>query len=336
MVAKPPQRVLKVPTKQEPVLTPAAPDDPSPSPLSLLPGKWSNEPNLIGRGWNMIALPFKAPEGRPNFRLLLNQYNEDLEFFLVDKGVPNRGIQRGPFVVNDTDQLLEAIDYEQEIRQIVAEDRPASDRAGGPKLPIHHEPGLWLRAINEFSDGVDLARLASIPHGDALLALGSWRRFDGPPVIPAVSGLPIGGPTDLDNPYLEPYKFYHENLFQGLFDPTLPHLLLAGANEGFDIVRTTELSVDTSIQTGGIHNIPFIVKQANASRMRSTFWIQELAPTTADGQSNCGPDGKPKLRLQYLQEVMLDFFPRVDGQPGLIQWPHFSINTLEWVAETKG
>jgi len=27
-------------------------------PLKLLPGTWKNLPNLPGRGWNMIALPF--------------------------------------------------------------------------------------------------------------------------------------------------------------------------------------------------------------------------------------------------------------------------------------
>ena len=51
--------------------------------------------------------------------------------------------------------------------------------------------------------------------------------------------------------------------------------------------------------------------------MRSTFWIQELA--SGDG---------PQLRLQYAQVVMLDFFRRADGLPGLIRWPHVSINTL--------
>jgi hypothetical protein len=44
-------------------------------PLKLLPGKWANLPNLPGRGWNMIALPFVAPPpGGPfplNYRLLV-------------------------------------------------------------------------------------------------------------------------------------------------------------------------------------------------------------------------------------------------------------------------
>lgn len=58
--------------------------------------------------------------------------------------------------------------------------------------------------------------------------------------------------------------------------------------------------------------------------MRSTFWIQELAESD--------DAGNPRLRLQYSQTVFLDFFPRADGAPGLIRWPHISINTLEKVS----
>ena len=43
-------------------------------PLSLLPGKWKG----VGTGWNMIALPFDQAEF--DFRLLMNQYDETLEF----------------------------------------------------------------------------------------------------------------------------------------------------------------------------------------------------------------------------------------------------------------
>ena len=35
-------------------------------PFKLLPGTWANKPNLIGRGWNMIALPFVQPGGGGN------------------------------------------------------------------------------------------------------------------------------------------------------------------------------------------------------------------------------------------------------------------------------
>jgi len=36
-------------------------------PLRLLPGMWKNLPSLPGRGWNMIALPFRTePIPNPN------------------------------------------------------------------------------------------------------------------------------------------------------------------------------------------------------------------------------------------------------------------------------
>ena len=300
-------------------------DDAELGPLKLLPGVWRNLPNLPGRGWNMIALPFLPDGGGLNYRLLLNQFNEELEFFLVDKGVPNRGLSHDSPQVN-LDQSVVTLDYEQEIDQIAVEDRPESGKAGNPGAKIHHEPGLWLHMLNHLTDELDIARLATIPHGDSVLALGKSNVVSGAPTIPATNGLPVGVPQDLNSRYLEPYKHYHDNPFQGVFDPTEPHKLLEAANQGVTIQRTTELEVDTRVGTGGISNIPFIVKHANAASMKSTFWIQELAEED--------DAGRPKLRLQYLQVVMLDFHKRRDGLPGLISWPHVSINTMEWVSES--
>jgi hypothetical protein len=308
-------------------LAPAVTGDPDLGPFQLLPGTWANKPNLPGRGWNMIALPFlQAADSpfRPPFRLLLNQFNEELKFQLVDKAVPNRGVDLAAGA--RTDQVIVTIDYEQAISQIAAEDFPLSGLAGGPELAIHHEPGLFLNMTNEIGIGPDIARLATIPHGDSALALGKARIVDGMPAIPVVNALPIGVNQNIEtNPYLEPYKHFHDNFFKNLFDPTDPTALLTAANQGVDIVRTTVLEFDTTVDSGGINNIPFIVKQANASEMKATFFIQELAET--DEQGN------PKLRMQYVQVVQLDFFPRLDGGPGRIKWPHVSINTLEKVTE---
>lgn len=308
-------------------LEPAQTGDPDLGPFQLLPGTWANKPNLPGRGWNMIALPFAQPAGstfRPPYRLLVNQFNEELKFQLVDKAVPNRGINATK--PSNTDQVVVTIDYEQAISQVVADDFPQSGLAGRPELPIHHEPGLLLNMTNRVSDGIDIARLATIPHGDAALALGRSRINPGAPAIPKVNSLPIGVDQDFDvNPYLLPYKHFHDSLFQGIFDPTDPTALLTLANQGVDITRTTVLEFDTTLATGGIHNIPFVVKQANASEMKATFFISELAET--DDQ------GRPKLRLQYVQVVQLDFFARFDGGPGRIKWPHVSINTMEKVTD---
>ena len=133
-------------------VAPAEPGDEDLGPLKDLPGTWKNLPNLPGRGWNMIALPFatKPPHDRLNYRLLLNQYNETLKFNFVDKGIPNRGIRRNGVTV-DTDQFLVALDYEQSIEQIKVEDFPVSGKAGNVGAAIHHEPGLWLHMTNEIT-----------------------------------------------------------------------------------------------------------------------------------------------------------------------------------------
>ena len=295
-------------------------------PFKNLPGLWEGK----GTGWNMIALPFKPEPGSPlNYRLLLNQFDERLNFTLVDKGVPNRGLDEDGKV--QTDQVVATLDYEQVIHQIAVTDRPESTVAGSPGSAIHHEPGLFLNMLNETDGGPTIARLATIPHGDAALALGSSFPFGGPPRIGRINGLPIGVPQDLELRYLEPYKFFHENPFFGNvptnvpgfpgFDPVEPHKLLELANELSPVASTTVIELDTSADPGGIRNIPFVVKQANAVSMKSTFWINELEEKDEHGD--------PKLQLQYSQIVMLDFFDRFDGLPGRISWPHVSINTLE-------
>ena len=71
-------------------------------------------------------------------------------------------------------------------------------------------------------------------------------------------------------------------------------------------------------------NIPFVVEQADAASMRSTFFIHELAPDA---------DGNAAVQLQNLQVVVLDFFPRRDGLPGPTSWPNVGINTLSEVSD---
>lgn len=292
--------------------------------LKLLPGKWQNEPNLEGRGWNMIALPFVDPAGgNLNYRLLLNQYNEILKFTTVNKGVPNRGIKNLNGQVSNADQFVVTLDYEQSITQIAAEDFPVSGQAGGEGDGIHLEPGLFLQMANEVTDDLEIARMASIPHGNSVLALGKVTIFDGPPIIDNENGLPIGVDNDLNKPYLAPYKKFQDNPFKNLFNPVDPNDLLRKANQGINIARTTEFKFDTKFGTGGVNNIPFIKRQADASEMTATFWLQEL--------EDLDENGKPKLRLQYTQTVMLDFFPRSDGE-GVIKWPHVSINTMEKIS----
>ncbi|MDT5110569.1 MAG: hypothetical protein QOE20_2459 [Mycobacterium sp.] len=94
------------------------------------------------------------------------------------------------------------LDYEQVIHQLVAVDRPQSGQEGPPNAAIHHEPGLFLNMGQPIPDGFDIGRLATIPHGDAALALGKSSTLAPPDesAIPAVDGLPIGVAHNLAGP----------------------------------------------------------------------------------------------------------------------------------------
>lgn len=300
-------------------------------PIGQLTGKWEAK----GTGWNMIALPFKdapAPQQVP-FRILMNQYDEVLEFAFVDDNVPNRGIA--------VDQRVATIDYQQQIKQTAAVDFPPSTEAGPPGLAIHHEPGLWIWVKDNPTDNIDLARLASIPHGNSILALGESSVHEAMPAIPPMNALPFGRFEDLStsgydfnfDPYLAPYKHFIDNPFMGTvsgvagfpgFNPADMTEILRFANQGVEILKTTRLHVDSKREGGGIRNMPFTKREAEPVSMLSTFWIQQVADNRYKGGY--------RLRLQYAQVVMLDFFrPREDQQPGRAQWPHISIATLDKV-----
>ncbi|MCG6903155.1 MAG: hypothetical protein LJE68_10775, partial [Rhodobacter sp.] len=173
-----------------------------------------------------------------------------------------------------------------------------------------------------------------VPHGDSVLALGKAAIADGAPDIAKIDGLPLGVTRDLGNPYLAPYKHFIDAPFKGVvsapgfpgFRPDDATALLRGAVPG-TVRRTTTLHVDSTLDHAGIGNIPFVVRQANAASMNSTFWIMEMEEMDAHGH--------PLLFLQYAQSILLDFFDKGDGNPGKVQWPHISINTMQKVSEPQ-
>ena len=327
-------------------------------PLKLLPGTWANirpehrmDDNLFkgegtlegkgqspfdGRGWNLIALPFAEADERRNYRLLMNQYNEVIKFNTIDDKIPNRGITNTR-PAEKADQRIAALDYEQMIAQISAKDISDSGVAGKPELPIHHEPGFFLHMRDQRTDDIDIARLASIPHGNTVTALGRSSVLDSAPTIKDLSGFPEGINDDIvsavnnatdPKSYLFPYNQFTDNPFKGALDGTpFPGFSPFNANALLqlglpnNVVNTTVLEMNTNEFEAGIVNIPFVVRQADAAEMRSTFWIMELDETDASG--------RPRLVMAYSQFIFLDFFNRFDGRPGLIRWPHISINMME-------
>ena len=255
----------------------------------------------------------------------MNQYGEKLQFKTADKNVPNRGIT--PDSNGFTDQLIDALDYEQMIIQVDSADSPESNLRSPNGKGIHHEPGLFLQVLNHVpttgGDELHVARLGTVPHGDSVLAMGTVNITEEPPVIRDLNALPIGVSQDLASPYLSPYQHFETHPFFGTVNPDqvegFPGFFSSNANAILqfakfnNVKQTTKLHFNTKFGTGGIVNIPFIVKEANATEMEATFWIMELE------------DGR--FFMQYSQTVMLDFFDRPDGK-GKIKWPHVSINTL--------
>ena len=306
--------------------------DPELGLLRYLPGTWQNSDRFTDRGWNMIALPFSRSDvsgGDSNdYRVLANQYNETLLLKEADKGVPNRGVIRD--VDANLDQTIIALDYEQFIRQTDSADNPVSGKAKEQEqVAIHHEPGLWLHILDHHQPGANIARLGTIPHGNSLLALGTAEEFgeNSSVVIPEINPFPFLTATQVPldqeplDRYLEPYSAFvapNNTFFPNGLDLRNLHGLLQASTPA-NIKSGIRYTVSTSISSGGLVNIPFIVDQADAVQMDSTFWVYELDETDAQGQ--------PVMVMQYMQVVMLDFFQRFDGG-GKIRWPHVSLNTL--------
>ena len=137
--------------------------------LAELAGNWR------GHGFNLVARPDK--EGAANLYLELNQTDETLTFEPIATSVPNRG-----FAQNDIE--LFGLTYMQKISDAVT---------GGA---LHIEPGIWVTqpattAPSETAPaGAQIvARMGSIPHGNAILAEGVATRFTGPPVLPTGAAL---------------------------------------------------------------------------------------------------------------------------------------------------
>lgn len=88
------------------------------------------------------------------------------------------------------------------------------------------------------------------------------------------------------------------------------------------ITKTVTLQVSTK-KAGGVTNIPFIVKNANAASLTSTFWIE----TVVDKDT-----GAEFQQLQYTQTIDLEFPPSDRADPTkpepMIVWPHISVATL--------
>lgn len=267
--------------------------------LTGLIGTWQS-----ANGFNMIAVP----DQQGGFELLVAPYTENLIINAVPATTPNRGLY--------TIANLPTLQYSTTIMDIT---HPAE-----PTL-MHVECGFWELVDPAANDMFDIFRLASVPHGDALEAMGKSAIIPGPPKIdPKMSGLPFGDLPDVrgyTDEYLFPFKY--ENFNPELPNATLIKYLENQEKNGLKVKETVQLMISTQSNAGGINNIESLQDNANPTQFDATFWLETLVD----------PSGAESLQLQYSQRVLIDF-PITSNIPGqTITWPHINVNTLTLVTE---
>lgn len=288
-------------------------------PLALLEGVWR------GNGFNTIWRPHFPSDPQAEF-LELNMTTETLAFTKIDGAIPNRGLL-------NHDINMVGLTYMQQIAQ-------TEDGAG-----LHIEPGIWALVPATDDPKVDqtVVRMASIPHGTAILAQGTaftvptGPKIDDNNVIPFCIGSTPPQNSDFDKAAAGDFEELDlskpiENRFvsPGVTQDMLknPNLVLKKAIEGQTITSTTVLIVSTTHDNtpgGGTANTAFLEDgtkppgcppcvsfgNANAALVDAIFWIETVA----------GEDGEADyLQLQYTQLVQLDFHG--------LRWPHVTVATL--------
>ncbi|AYV82445.1 MAG: hypothetical protein Hyperionvirus1_24 [Hyperionvirus sp.] len=269
-------------------------------PLTELIGTW------VGLGFTLTSLP--AYDSRPpsdgpkDFRLLLSVTEEELKFIPMEDLIPNRGALAGIDIrdAGQKDINMTGLNYFQKIIH--------RESKGG----LHLENGTWLNVpcTDYPKQGPTVVRMGTIPHGDAFLAQSTYiGEIYGKPTIESISSLPTGPGTDKLG-YSDVYLFPEVPATITAEMVLNPNLFLLRDIADQLIVKTTEIKVTTSDNNGGIANMPFVVVNANATRLDAIYWIETVI----------GADGQTFLQLQYTQTVILNFLG--------IDWPHISVATM--------
>jgi hypothetical protein len=296
--------------------------------LTQLVGEWESvvlttadkqgASQTIPSGWNVISVP-----GPTGFVFEVIPYKENLKFSTVAVQAGNRGpvLDGNPF-----DQQIFGLFYEQQIVSACDTDF-CNQRGFGKDTVIHAETGLLLYVTN-YNGGYDIARLGTVPHGNALLALGksSEQTNPGKPTFPPLSA----EGTNLDGS--EPRMFGYNDLIIGKrqfvdFPQATPNAFLEFSLDSIvgsgSITNMITLSMSTNHPdaTGGILNIPFIQTNVTATLMQATFWLENIS------------GGSETDVLQYSQIINLVFPPVGSVKP--IIWPHITVNTLKRMPKTE-
>ncbi len=285
-------------------------------PLEQFVGDWESDTIIIDKkpaaaGWNVISVP-----GEGGFVFEVIPYKEELHFSTVAVQAGNRG----PFINGKHfDQEIFGLFYEQQIKSLCDTDF-CNKRGFAKDTVIHAETGLMLYVTN-LNGGYNIARLGTIPHGNAVLALGKSSTQSNIPTgfFPPISSFA----TNLDGsaPAILGYDQQMKNIQFPVFPQANPNAFLKTTLDsifGNGLVpnmTTLDMSTNHPDATGGILNIPFIQTNVTATKMNATFWLINRSKNKADDL------------LQYSQTINLVFPSSGTATP--IIWPHITVNTLK-------
>lgn len=291
-------------------------------PLKQLVGEWESvtltttdaqgTAQTIASGWNVISVP-----GGTNFVFEVIPYKENLKFSAVAVQAGNRGpVLNG----KQFDQEIFGLFYEQQIVSVCDTDF-CNSRGFSNGTVIHAETGLFLYITN-YNGGFNIARLGTVPHGNALLALGSSSEQlePGTSFFPTLSakGVNLNGSSTAMLGYNDQiignrqFKEFNQVDPNAFLQSTLATIVGSGS---VTTMTTLDMSTQNPDATGGILNIPFIQTNVTATTMDATFWLENIS------------GGSETELLQYSQTINLVFPPVGTVTP--IIWPHITISTLK-------
>lgn len=257
--------------------------------LDGLAGQWQG-----ANGFNMIAVP----DQKGSFELLVAPYTETLIIEKVPATTPNRGME----VIENIPTLR----YSTTITVL---------NLGSL---MHVESGFWELSDPALNGGFDIFRIASVPHGNAVEAMGNSSVIAGPPDLDlTLEGLPTGPHLPLG---------YSEGLYTHpefpAFSPEFPNKTLMNylteeQEQGLSVISTIQLKVST-LNQGGISNIASQRGKVTPTQFDATFWLETLQDK----------EGNIFRQLQYSQRTLIEF-PVSSQEPGeTVVWPHINVNTL--------
>jgi hypothetical protein len=271
-----------------------------------------------------------------------------LQFTAVGGPVPNRGVitSFADPTTGQPDINLNALSYFQRISDFVTHE------------PLHIEPGFWINVppttVFPVQPATTVVRLATIPHGDAVSALGVPFSVPGGPFIGAADASPIRLSDKARLIDIAPYNkpFLNPSLPPDIKLPYVanPNLALQDAILGQNIINTVVLIITTTSESitippnanvtdpnppGTVVNISAPAEGSvpvpapgggtvNSSIVNIPFVVQNANAVTLDAifwiETVQQPDGSTFLQLQYTQTINLQFLG--------INWPHITVATL--------